>query len=100
MKKNLLIIILCVLFNGCVNIQHKIDGNSEGVILSSERYSGVDQNFFEITSNNFRKDDWFYSYHPEHIGYPRQCILLTKKAPEPDIDRLIYKIDCFGNNPD
>jgi len=102
MNKNYLIIILCILFTGCAHMHHKInvkheesDIKPEKRELLRERYTGTYQPFFELTVSNFRKDGWFYSYHPEHISYPEKCILLTKKAPEPHIDRLIYKVDCF-----
>lgn len=102
MNKNFLIIILCILFNGCAHIQHKINVKPEEADVKSEKGKFLteqdrekDYIFLELTWSNFRKDGWFYSYHPEHISHPEKCILLTKKAPEPDNDRLIYKVDCF-----
>ncbi|NUE67756.1 hypothetical protein [Snodgrassella sp. ESL0253] len=96
MIKNFIIIVLCILFNGCTNTHLKKDKNSEKIELQPEQYLEVSQKFFELRRSNFRKDGWFYSFHPEYISYPKECILLSKKAPETDDDRLIYKIDCFG----
>lgn len=92
--KKIYLIILFQFLSGCINIQHNNYKELE-LKMISERYSSVDHNFFEITSNNFRKDGWFYSYHPEHINYPKNCVLLSKRAPEIDIDRIIYKIECM-----
>lgn len=95
--KKILILILFMFLGGCINMQKKSDKEIEVEIKSDQDFID-DQPFFELRINSFRKDGWFYSYHPEHLGHPENCVLLSKKAPEEGNDRMIYKIDCFDKN--